>query len=476
MTSPAIASIPKATSTFAAPRREWFQTIGYCLLLSIFGLFVSPAILLLAMFLMWRWQTNRYAFLVELILFMGGFAFVSNEILPVKLWDLAFILGVVGIMIYRKNRLVRKLTWMTLGYIAILILLAMTSAESMKVQFLMMRRYFLVIAFFIPLLVFVNRDFDWKEFAHQVTLHVLVICGFYVVDTMILNGYVLLPASNPWELGATFTDIRISLFSFSFPRHYPPGLYWLFLLIVPINYGWVKLSAPQWVMVVLAVFATKTNSLLFALLICFALFRPQVKQALLWLLGGALLVVALYYVDSATGRHLRLADNIEQFTSLQTAQDEEDLAEFGTGRMAQIIPKWQHLSDMGRLDRGFGFLHPTKSTNPIFQIQNDFYSDISKSEEVATAVEVTQVQTILDCGWIGLLAQTLYFVGIYFVIRRLRYSLIYLCLVVGYSLLGVGGFAGLFFPASLLLITMVLGAIVLENRPKGRHPQPAEAK
>ena len=37
----------------------------------------------------------------------------------------------------------------------------------------------------------------------------------------------------------------------------------------------------------------------------------------------------------------------------------------------------------------------------------------SRSEEVATAVEVTQVQTIFDIGFVGLLVQTAFYVGLH---------------------------------------------------------------
>lgn len=448
---------------FKAPASRWWQAIGYCLLLALFGLSFYPALFGVFIFLVWRWRNDRYNFLVELILLLGGFAFARNEILPIKLWDIALVAGVIGMVIYRKNKLVSRLSLATLGYIAILVILALTSVESMSIQFLSMRRYFLCVGFFIPLLVFADREFKWEPFMESVTVHALVICGFYVVDTMILNGFVLLPGSNPWSGAFSFTNLPVSPLSFTFPRHYPPGLYWLFLLVVPITTGRLRLSWQQWTLIVLAVYSSRTNSLLFALMVCFICFRKEVRQVFAWAALGVVALVIGYAVDAATGRNLRLADNIDQFAMLKVAEDEEDLAEFGTGRMAQIIPKWLLLDEMDRMAVGFGFLHPTKTTNPIFQVKNEFYSDVSQSEEVATAVEETHVQTILDCGYIGLIAQTLYYVGIFFIIRRQKYARDYLCVLVGISVLGVGGFAGLFNPAALLLLTMVLGAILMAN-------------
>lgn len=448
---------------FTAPSSQWWQAIGYCLLLSLFGLSFYPALFGVVIFLIWRWRNDRYGFLVELILLLGNFAFTRNEILPVKLWDFALIAGVVGMIVYRKNKTVSRISMATLGYIAVLVLLAMTSVESMSIQFLSMRRYFLCIAFFIPLLVFANREFKWDSFMESVVVHTIVICGFYVVDTMILNGFVLLPGSNPWSGEFTFTNVPVSPLSFTFPRHYPPGLYWLFLLVVPITTGRLRLSWQQWLLIVLAVYTSRTNSLLFALMVCFICFRKEVRQVFMWAVLGVVALILGYAIDAATGRNLRLADNIDQFAMLQVAEDEEDLAAFGTGRMAQIIPKWLLLDEMDRMAVGFGFLHPQKTTNPIFQVRNEFYSDISRADEVATAVEETHVQTILDCGYIGLIAQTLYYVGIFFIIRRQKYARDYLCVLVGISVLGIGGFAGLYNPAALLLLTMLLGVILMAN-------------
>lgn len=433
-------------------------------MLSLLGLRFYPVILIVLIFLLWRWRTDRYFILVELMILMGDYAFKPNAVLPFKLSDIALVVGVIGFIIYRKNREVKRVTLAMLGYFAVLLLIASTSLESMSVQFVMMRNYMIIIAFFIPLLIFANQDFDWDKFIHSVVIHALVICGFYVIDTYILGGYTLLPGALPTSNPPTFLDPYI--FVYNFPRHYPSGLYWLILCIIPLTHRMVRLSWQQWLIVILALFASRTNSLLFSLIVCYVLFRNNLKQVMKYAVMGIVILVAGYFIDSSTGGHLRLAGNIEQFISLEDAQDDVDLAEFGTGRMAQILPKWQLLTDMGRLDVGFGFLHPTLTTNPVFQIRNDYYSDVSQADELATAVEVTQIQTILDCGYLGLLAQFAFYIGVYFIIRRLKYSSYYLCAFVGVSVLGIGGFAGVTQRDGLLLLSVALGAVFLANKPK----------
>lgn len=457
-------SVNLKKETFKAPASEWWQVIGFCLTLSLLGLRFYPIALVCIVLLLMRWQRNRYFLLIEILILMGDFAFKANDVLPFKMSDISLVLGVVGFVIYRKNREVKYVTFAMLGYFAVLLLLASTSLESMTVQFVMMRNYMIIIAFFIPLLLFANKNFDWDMFIHALVIHALVICGFYVVDTFILGGYVLLPGSLAMSHKSTIFSLRI--FEYGMPRHYPYGLYWLVLCIIPITYRWVRLSWIQWVIILLSLLASRTNTLLFALIACYVLFRQDVRQVLKYgILGVGLLIIG-YFADSATGGHLRLASNIDQFASLSVAQDDEDLAEFGTGRMAQILPKWALLDEMERLDVGFGFLHPTLTTNPVFQIRNDYYSNEALANELATAVEVTQVQTILDCGYIGLLAQFAFYIGIYFIIRRLKYAKFYLCAFVGVSILGIGGFAGVTQRDGLLIVALALAAVFLVNKPR----------
>lgn len=446
-----------ASHYFSATRNEWLRVVLYYLLLSLIGLQFYPAWILVAVMLVNRWRTDRYYFLIELFILTTGSGFTRQ--VPI---DIGFLFGAIGIVIYRKNPLVKKVTLFTLAYFTLILILASTSLESMRIQLLSIRYYWLIITFFIPLVTFANREFDYRHFFHVLTLHIMCICAFYVVDTFIISGSILLPGSNAFAL-STFRNPYISLFAF--PRHYPPGLYWLILLIPALNYGQLKLRWYHWALILLAVASSRTNSLLFALVFCWVLFRPKLKQVALYSIVAVVALTALYVVDAATGRNMRIANNIEQFTDLSNATDDEDLAEFGTGRMAQILPKWELLQRMDRQWLGFGFLHPTKSTNPVFQIQNDYYSDISRAEETATSVEVTEVQTILDMGYIGFLGQLLFYVGLFFMLRRFNGSKMYLCTVVGFEVMGFGGFAGLNgMHGAIQILGLIIGIILLQQR------------
>lgn len=455
---------------FSAPRNEWWRAFGFCICCSLVGLKFYPALLPLLAFFLYEWRHDRYFFVVELIIVCTGSGFLKSDILPIKFGDIALLLSFVGIVIYRKNRMVRRVTFFMFLYFLAVFAIALTSTESISSQFPGMRYYFLIAGFYVLLLVFANRGFDFKRLMHVIVLFELMICGFYVFDTFIINGSVLLPGTDPWY-GSSINRLIMQPFQFhDFLRHYPPGLYWMLLLIIPINYGLLKFRWYHWALLIGALISSRTNTLLFALLVCFVFFRPKKKQIVYAGIIGVVLIGGLYVMDKATGGNLRVVSTFEQFGSLEATTDVEDLADFGTGRMAQVYPKMELLYKLDRQWLGFGFLDRERTTNPIYQITNEMYSDISRSDEVATGVEVQEIQTILDIGYIGLIIQLIFYVGVYFMIRPLRYSNYYLCTLVGMEILGIGGFAGLNgMHSTLLILGLVLGAILLANKPKNKY-------
>jgi hypothetical protein len=194
---------------------------------------------------------------------------------------------------------------------------------------------------------------------------------------------------------------------------------------------------------------------------CYVCFSGNLKRVLRYAGIALVVLTGVYFADRATGGYVRLASTVDQFFSLNQAMDDEDVAEFASGRMAQILPKWELLTDLHRQWLGFGFLHPELTTNPKYQIANEYYIDVAKSDEVATAVEETHVQTILDIGFLGLILQAAIFIAFYYALRRHRHARYYLCMLIGFSLFGFGGFAGLITRESLTMIGLAMAAIVL---------------
>lgn len=132
--------------------------------------------------------------------------------------------------------------------------------------------------------------------------------------------------------------------------------------------------------------------------------------------------------------------------------------------MAQILPKVELMQRMHKTDTGLGFLHPEKTKINDFIIFNEFYSDESAAEEVAAAVEVTQVQTFIHIGWIGLILQLLFFVALYVLIRKYRYRAYYVCVLFMMGWFGIGGFGGWISYSSLFIISIAFAVSILGGK------------
>ena len=180
---------------------------------------------------------------------------------------------------------------------------------------------------------------------------------------------------------------------------------------------------------------------------------------------GILFFVIGFYVDKEMGGVLRIQQLFEQFEVLKDPTNPELLIKFGTGRMAQFIPKIDHMIYSGKLYEGFGFLHDKLSKGNEFMITNEFYTDVTQSEESVARVEMSQLQTILDIGIIGFLIQVFYYLAIYFwILRPMPYSQSYLVVFVCISLFGVGGFTGVTSHQGLLLLGLTTGTILLAHK------------
>ena len=81
----------------------------------------------------------------------------------------------------------------------------------------------------------------------------------------------------------------------------------------------------------------------------------------------------LYFIDGSmayvnddyrTIAPIRLYSSVNQISEVAEAIDDEDIAEFGSGRIAQVIPKLELLYNLGYQRRGFGFLDKYETDNP----------------------------------------------------------------------------------------------------------------
>ncbi len=434
--------------------------LAFLLSMSMVGLSFPLGYIGLLVVLVNRFKRDRYDFIIMFTIFSGCYAMMGNEDLPFKPMDLAFFISIIGFLVYKKSKVVRKIFVLLLLYALVLFLIAKTSEETMGVQIKRMRGYLMMFYVFIPLMAFSGREFDIKIFFRRVFVYMLILCAFYVLDGFILNGYILIPNSYTDEAGtvSTFTNI----YWYLFPRKYPPGLFIMCLCLFPVM-KYYKLTTKQWILICLALATTRTMTFIFGMIITYVIFQGHFKKVMKYLCGALIAIVALYYIDGAMGGFLRVQSTFEQFVSLDAAQDEEDLAEFGSGRIAQTIPKFEVLYDLDREWLGLGFLHPELTTNPKFWVKNEFYSDVTKADEVATGVEITQLQTILDIGYLGLIIQFVFYILLYYVIRHLKYAKYYLVVFAIISFWGLGGFAGLNTHLGLFFLALSLAVILLSD-------------
>ena len=441
--------------------QELFSAFIFLITLSLLGLEFPIAYLLLPVVLFSSFLRNRYDFLIQFTILCGSYGFFDeSETFPFKWMDIALLLSIITIVIYRRDKTLNKLLLFTGGYFAVLFALALLSSESLMIQIRRMREYWGIIYFMFPLLIFAREDFDIKIFYRKIITYAYIICIFYIIDGLIFGGNILVPRTFAYS-GYYSTYYKFYCYPGSFPRKYPPGLYLLALCIFPVM-KYYSLQLKHIIVFLLALISCRTFTIIGGILLTPLFFTGSVMKTLKYIGIGILIFIAGFYVDRAIGGSLRIQQLVEQFEVFKNPDDPELLIKFGTGRIAQILPKIDHLLYRGKQYTGFGFLHDELTTDNQFIITNEFYSDVTKSEESVARVEVTQIQTILDAGLIGFLLQAFYYLAIYFwVLKPLPCSRSYLIVLVSISIFGVGGFGGLISHQSLLLLGLATGAILL---------------
>lgn len=452
------------------PAGEWWRATLFLLSMALMGLKFPLGYLLVPLCLLSSWYKNRYHFAIQLTFFMGAYSLIGEDTLPVKTEDLALLLGFVGAFVYRKPRIVRTAFLMLMAYAAVLLVLARFSDESMMIQLRTLRYWLGFVYFLVPLMIFAGKPFSINRFWESLMPYVLVMCAFYTLDAFVFNGHILVPNSY---MGAERVSTWNKLITYgfgTFPRKYPPGLYWLIMIVLPLARKY-KLPWWQWLLILTALMAARTFTLIMAFALTLMAFQAKPGRLIGYAMTATILLATGYAVDSTLPKNpyndesmLRVKSSIDQFINLGSAQDDEDAAEMGSGRIGQAIPKFELMYAYNKQWTGIGFLHPQLTTNTKYIIVNEFYSDIEKSEEVATGIEVIPLQVFLTVGYIGIVAHFAFFLGLYFLVRRLRHSIYFLSVLTGTFLLGIGGFSGWISGPGLFLNALAFSAVLLANR------------
>lgn len=475
-TSPQAVSEPVKGHLPVIERSDWQIALCFMLCCVFTGLRIYPAVLGILAMLFWAFRREPYHFVIMALLFTGGYGLMPEGVLRIKIADIVLMASVGLFIVFHNPPVVRKTIWLWVAYFAVLLVIAGRSDELMKIQFITMRHYLMFAFFIVPVVVFIRRPFSLISFWDKLLPYCIIASIFYILDAFILDGNILMPGlsqGNPWH---------ITPLSGYITRNYPPGIYILAFLIYPLARGIISLPKWMWWTLVIALLSTQTFTVLIGFGATYILFRGGFLQLCKYSLAGIVLLVGAYFVDGwLPARNteagyisaLRLKSSVDQFFDLMDYVDEEDLAAFGSGRMAQILPKVSLVEEEGRQLTGLGFLHPDLNTVKRYEITNELYIDLSQSEEVAAEVEVVGVQIYINAGWIGLAAHLIFLFMLWWFIRRLPDNHFFLSIVFCCFIMGMGGFGSLAHTQGLCLIATAYSAIILYGRAKlpGFPPQ-----
>lgn len=456
---------------FYATPAEWGWSVAYLLSLAMIGLQFLPGYPIALFILADRFFRRREEFVVQIFILATVSGMYTEAAFPFKWCDVMLLGGAVAAAAFRYNRDVMRVLAAIAAFIVAVVLIALVSDEPMTVQIRLMRYYFLIIAFVVPLVLFMRRRPDVDLLMRYVLLYSLAMSAFYFIDGFILCGDVLVPCT-PTAGGTPHNSVWNDLFwaplTTYFPRKWPAGL---FIWIVG---AWIagtryRLQPGWWLVVCAGALACRTMTFLAGVAVVYLIAVAQRVALRRYIIPGIVAFVALYYVDAATGSFMRVASTVDQFADVSEAIEDQDMAaiaDFGSGRMAQAIPKFLLLFEQGRALTGFGFIHPSQSAlNTSLLYQNEFYHDQSADNtlEMPTVVEITQLQTVLQIGVIGLIVQSAFFLVVYFLVWQYRLSRLYLAVIVGVSVSGLGGFIGFIFPASLW-VSLALAIVIMGGK------------
>lgn len=452
----------------------WPWALAFLLCFSAYGLQFYPALLALLLIMLRSLRHNRYEFVIQLTLLVGEFGFTTpgstgfNPAFP------TFVIGLILLLLLRKNTpVLRKAAAATLVYAALMFVFALFSEETMRVQLSRVLYYGLFVFFAIPIAVFAGRDFSFDSFLRSVYPYVVVISVFYILDAFVVRGWLFVPQTFTWYDTPGITNMIIHPLTGEIVRKYPPGMYMLTLLLVPLAGHQYRVRWWTWVIFALALLSTQTFTVISGFIVFFVLFQGGLKRMLLYVVVGIAAAVGIYYIDgSMAGMNddwvntspMRIYSSVNQIIDVSEAVDDEDLAELGSGRIGQALPKLELLYDLGEEWTGLGFLSSTETDNPKFIIKNEYYRDQTESIEVATNIEITVLQSLIDVGYVGLALQILFFGFLCWIVRKLEHASYFVAEVLIFSWFGLGGFEGLIYPKGLIMVGLAFAVVYLSNK------------
>lgn len=467
---------------FHQSRGEWMWDIIFMLSLSLTGLEMPLGNLLVVILLLRAFKTDREAFVLMLMMALGGYALSE----PKYQWGvnnmfLMFPVAIVCMCVMRKSPVLTPSIRFYGAFALITVAMSLIwGVEGLSSQIRPMLCYLSFCFFILPVISFSDKPFDIHRFWTKCWSLMMIMCVFYILDGFIIRGWVLVPCS--WidfegSKSTWYSPIIFGPFGFV-PRKYPPGLYPMALLLFPLA-KYYRLRWWQWALIAGAMAASRTSTVLFSLVIGFLIAQGSFRRYAVY---GILCVAAfttLYFIDDSLGYSeeeqstMRIASTLNQFINLGEAEDDEDFAEAGTGRMAQVIPAVEYIYETGNEWLGFGFVNPA-TEDPYLIVDNQLVPNPEFRYVAVTNVEVTQVKQFLTFGYVGLAIWFGFIFGINRFIRKLRYGRYYLNVAIVLMLFGIGGFDSWYNFPGILVGAMAYAAVLLAGKPASTSRCPDE--
>lgn len=477
-TVPADSGTPSGKKPFLDLKgREWLWPVTFMLGMSMIGLKFPLGYLVVALCLLHTFVHDRYSMIIMLTIYVGGYSLATFDETFASRKVVFFVC--LGLMVFlRKYPLLNKLILAFALYWFALSLFAINGYTSYSAQFGDMLNHLVFCWFVVPLAVFAGREFDMREFFRRTFPFAITACVFYFIDGVVLGGLCLLPRDPFWSTPEfpAFYDLRLHPFSFGFMRRWPPGLYLLILSLYPMM-KYYRLRRWMWAAIVMALIVTRTFSVMLGFMVVAVILKENKRamaRTFLVLIG---LIAALYFIDGALGEAgengsttLRVKSQIDQLTGISAIEgDDEALADMATGRGAQILPSLELWAEKNREMFGFGFLSQDETPHTLY-INSEYIEEEEKAERLVTDVESEPFVVLLQTGYVGLLVHYGFFVVLWFIVRRLRYSQYFLSVVIFFAISGLMAFSGLYRQEGLYLVGLSLATVVLADKSRKEQP------
>ncbi|MDE6629538.1 MAG: hypothetical protein K2K36_09245 [Muribaculaceae bacterium] len=458
-------------------KRDFTWPLLFCLCLTLTGLRFPLGYIGVFIILLNRFRADRHEFLIMLTLAIGGYGLADmNSSWGPRLSFAVVPAGLLFMSIIRKPLIIKKTIAAYLVFAASMFVFAFLSEEKMSIQLRVLMNYLVFAYFVIPLAVFSGREFDLELFSRKLVPYILIISAFYILDACVFCGMFLLPTafSGTHEATSFFWDLYWRPFSFNIVRKWPIGMLLVSLIIYP-SLKFYRLRWWMWALIAVALGFTRTFTVVAGLLIGYFLFQGNRKQIVRGMLILAALFPLLYFVDGliparqtrdmvAPQSALRVKSSVDQIFALSTAADEDDLAEFASGRIGQVIPRFELMYEKDRELIGLGFLDPGRTTNPKFIIYDEFLDNKYDRWRVATRIEISPLQVMITVGYLGFIILTGFYALTCWFIRKLEYRNYYYSVMFLYGWYGLSDFGSYIHADCLMAISLIFSVVILANR------------